>query len=101
MASSKEYLDYVLEQLSLLEEISYRKMMGEYLLYFQGKLFAGVYDNRFLVKKINSAINLMPDAKSEVLYPGAKEMLVVDKIEDKEFLKELIEKMYLELPDPK
>lgn len=101
MASSKEYLDYVLEQLSLLEDISYRKMMGEYLLYFQGKLFGGIYDNRFLVKKIPSAIKLMPETESVVPYPSAKEMLVVDKIEDKEFLKQLIEKMYPELPDLK
>lgn len=101
MASSKEYLEYVLEQLSELEDVSYRTMMGEYILYYRGKVIGGIYDNRFLVKPTKSAVKMMPDAKSELPYEGAKEMLLVDDIENKEFLKDLLEAMYEELPNPK
>lgn len=101
MASTKGYLDYILEQLSELEEITYRSMMGEYLLYFKGKLFGGVYDNRFLVKPVKSAVLLMPDAEQEIPYDGAKPMLMVTEIENKEFLARLVENMYDELPSPK
>ncbi len=101
MASSREYLDFVLEQLSLLEEISYRSMMGEYLIYYKGKLIGGIYDNRVLIKPVKSALSLMPNAAREVPYDGAKEMLLADNIDDKEFLKNLIESMYPELPEPK
>ena len=90
MASTKDYLDYVLEQLGGVGDISYRAMMGEYVLYYQGKVFGGVYDNRFLVKPTKSAQSMMPEAQSELPYDGAKEMLLVDNIEDREFLAQLI-----------
>ena len=98
MGSSKEYLEYILEQLSDLEDITYRAMMGEYILYYRGKIFGGVYDDRFLIKPIKIAKEMMPDANMELPYDGAKEMLLVDDVENREFLKELIEAMYDELP---
>ena len=101
MASSKEYLDFVLEQLSELDDISYRAMMGEYIIYYRGKVVGGIYDDRFLVKNIKTAADLMPEAALELPYDGAKEMLLVDDIENKEFLRELLEAMYEELPAPK
>ena len=101
MASSKEYLDYVLEQLSMLDDISYRAMMGEYIIYYRGKVVGGIYDDRFLVKNIKTAADLMPEAALELPYEGAKEMLLVDNIENKEFLRELLDAMYDELPAPK
>ena len=101
MASSKEYLDFILEQLSELEEITYRQMMGEYILYYKGKVIGGVYDDRFLVKQTKSALAMMPDADLELPYEGAKEMLLVDDVENKDFLKELVDSMYGELPAPK
>ena len=101
MASSKEYLDFILEQLSELEEITFRQMMGEYILYYRGKVIGGIYDDRFLVKQTKSALAMMPDADLELPYEGAKEMLLVDDVENKEFLKALIEDMYGELPAPK
>lgn len=101
MASTKEYLDFVLEQLSELEEITYRAMMGEYILYYRGKIIGGIYDDRLLVKPVKSAISLMPTATYELPYDGAKEMLLVDNIDSKEFLTELFNSMYDELPAPK
>jgi len=101
MASTKDYLNYVLEQLSGLEDITYRMMMGEYLLYYKGKLFGGVYDNRLLVKPVDSAVSNMPDAPFEFPYEGAKPMLMVTDIEDRGFLKKLVESMYSELPLPR
>lgn len=101
MASSKEYLEYILEQLSGLEEISYREMMGEYILYYRGKIIGGIYDNRFLIKPVNAARALMPDARMEIPYDGAKEMLLVDNVDDTAFLKVLIEAIYPELPEKK
>ena len=101
MASSKEYLDFVLEQLSELEDISYSAMMGEYIIYYRGKVVGGIYDDRFLVKNIKTAADLMPEAALELPYDGAREMLLVDEIENKEFLRELLEAMYEELPAPK
>ena len=101
MASSKEYLDFVLEQLSELDDISYRAMMGEYIIYFRGKVIGGIYDDRFLVKNIKAAADLMPEVILELPYDGAKEMLLVDDIENKGFLKKLLEAMYEELPKPK
>ena len=85
MASSKEYLDFILEQLSELEEITYRAMMGEYILYYRGKIVGGIYDDRLLVKPVKSAISLMPDATYELPYEGAKEMLLVDDVDNKDF----------------
>jgi len=101
MASTKDYLDYVLEQLSGLEEISWRAMMGEYILYYQGKVIGGIYDNRFLIKPTKSAKALMPDAAYELPYEGAKEMLLVEDIEDRAFLAELFNATVDELPAPK
>lgn len=101
MASSKEYLNYILEQLSELEELSYRAMMGEYILYYRGKIIGGIYDDRFLVKPVESAMAMMPNADRELPYEGAKEMLLVDEVDNKEFLKELLEAMVDELPAPK
>lgn len=101
MASSKEYLVFILEQLSELEDISYRAMMGEYILYYEGKVIGGIYDDRFLVKVTKSSREKMPDAELELPYEGAKEMLLVDDVENKEFLRELLEAMYPELPAPK
>ena len=101
MASTKEYLDFILEQLSGLDEISYKAMMGEYIIYYRGKIVGGIYDDRFLVKNVKAAIDKMPDADLELPYDGAKEMLLVDDVDNKEFLKELFEAMYDELPAPK
>ena len=98
MASSKEYLAFILEQLPGLDEITYRGMMGEYIIYYRGKIIGGIYDNRFLIKPVKAAISLMPDSSYELPYEGAKEMLLVDNIEDKEFLVQLINAMYDELP---
>ena len=101
MTSSKEYLEYILEQLSDLEDISHRAMMGEYIIYYRAKIVGGIYDDRFLVKPVPAAKTLMPNADMELPYEGAKEMLLVDNMEDKEFLKELLEAMYEELPAPR
>ena len=101
MASSKEYLDFILEQLSELKEITYRVMMREYILYYRGKIVGGIYDDRLLVKPVKSAILLMPDATYELPYEGAKEMLLVDDVDNKDFLTQLFNAMYEELPNPK
>ena len=101
MASSKEYLEFVLEQLSLLDDITYRAMMGEYIIYYRGKNIGGIYDDRFLVKQTKSALKMMPDADLELPYEGAKEMIMVDEVENRDFLKELFDAMYPELPAPK
>lgn len=101
MASSKEYLDYVLEQLSETGDVTSRAMMGEYILYFRGKVIGGIYDNRLLVKPVKAARQDDADASEDLPYDGAKPMLLVDNIEDKEFLKDLFEAIYDELPSPK
>ena len=101
MASSKEYLDFILDQLSGLDEISCRVMMGEYIVYYRGRIVGGIYDDRFLVKPTKSAVAMMPDADKELPYEGAKEMLLVDNVENREFLQELLNAMYDELPAPK
>ena len=101
MASSKDYLDYVLEQLSGLDDISYRAMMGEYIIYYRSKIVGGIFDDRFLVKPVKSAVAMMTDADMELPYEGAKEMLLVDDVENRKFLHELLEAMYEELPAPK
>ena len=101
MATSKDYLDFVLEQLSGAEGVTYKAMMGEYILYCQGKIFGGVYDDRFLVKPTPAARQMLPQAPMELPYEGAKEMLLVDRIEDRDFLTELIAAMLPELPAPK
>ena len=101
MASSKEYLDFILEQLGNLDQITYKAMMGEYIIYYRGKIVGGIYDDRFLVKPVKSAVALMPNAKHELPYPGAKEMLLVEDVDDKTFLQTLINAMYDDLPAPK
>ncbi|WP_143318579.1 TfoX/Sxy family protein [Clostridium sp. HBUAS56017] len=101
MASSQEYLDFIIEQLYILDNVSYKKMMGEYILYYREKIFGGIYDNRFLVKITNVSRKLMPEAIEELPYDGANPMLLVDNVDNKEFLYELIMNMYEELPNSK
>ena len=101
MVSSKEYLYFILEQLSDLDMVSYRSMMGEFILYYRGKIVGGIYDNRLLVKKTRTALELMPEAICDLPYEGAKEMLLVDEVDSKAFLTKLFEAMYDELPLPK
>ena len=98
MASSKGYLDFIVDQLSELDDISYRTMMGEYIIYYRGKIVGGIYDDRLLVKPTKSAVAMMPGAELELPYEGAKEMLLVDNVENRDFLRNLLEAMYDELP---
>lgn len=101
MPSGKEYLSFVLEQLSLLENISFRAMMGEYIIYYKNKIVGGIYDNRFLVKITKSSTEMLLEAVRQLPYEKAKEMLLVDRIDDREFLADLFNAMYDELPDRK
>lgn len=101
MASSKEYMNFILEQLSDLEEITYRAMMGEFIIYYRGKIAGGIYDDRLLIKPTRAAARLIPAAHYEAPYQGAKEMLLVEDVDNKAFLTELFEAMYEELPLPK
>ena len=101
MASSKKYLKFILGQISELEEITYRSMMGEFIIYYRGKIVGGIYDDRLLVKPVKSAISYMPTPSYELPYEGAKEMLLVDEVDNKEFLTGLFYAMYDELPAPK
>ena len=101
MASSRDFLNFILEQLSDLDEITYKPMMGEFMLYYRGKLVGGIYDDRLLVKPVKSAIEYMPNATYSLPYEGAKEMLLVDNVDDKEYLCGLFEAMYADLPAPK
>ena len=100
MASSRNYLEFILEQLSGLEEITYRQMMSEYILYYRGRIFGGIYDDRLLVKPVPAAIERMKDASYELPYEGAAKMLLVKEVDDPEFLCDLISAMYPELPQP-
>ena len=101
MASSREYLDFIMEQLSEAGEVSWRAMMGEYILYYRGKVIGGIYDDRFLVKDTKDAAAMMPDAERELPYEGAKEMLLVNDVENRDFLKALLYALYDELPASK
>lgn len=101
MASNKEYLQFILEQLSELDGITYRAMMGEYIIYYRGKIVGGIYDDRLLVKPTKSAIAYMPTAAYELPYDGAQEMLLVDDVDNKEYLTGLFNAVYDELPTPK
>ena len=101
MPSRKDYLNFILEQLSDLNDITYKPMMGEFLIYYRRKLVGGVYDDRLLVKPVKSAISYMPQAEYSLPYEGAKEMLLVDNIDDKEYLAGLFEAMFDDLPMPK
>ena len=100
MASSKEYLEYVLEQLPQ-TGVTFRAMMGEYILYYRGRTFGGVYDDRFLVKAVPASMKFMPDAPRETPYPNGKDMLLVTEIDDRDYLAELLEAMFSELQAPK
>lgn len=99
MASSKEYLEYILEQMP--SAVTYRAMMGEYVLYYKGRVFGGIYDDRLLVKPTKSAVTLLPDARKELPYEGAKEMLLVEETDDRELLQNLLDATFSELPAPK
>lgn len=101
MASSREYLEFILEQLSDLEEVTHRAMMGEYILYYRGKIVGGIYDDRLLVKPVKAAVSYLPQAVYELPYEGAKEMLLVDEVDNQAFLAGLFRAMYEELPAPK
>lgn len=101
MASGKDYLNFILEQLSELDYISYKAMMGEYIIYYNGKIVGGIYDDRLLVKPVQASINYMPNAEYELPYDGAKEMLLVDNVDNKKYLTGLFKAMYEELPAPK
>lgn len=101
MSSSKVYLNFVLEQLSELEDVTYRAMMGEFIIYYRGKIVGGIYDDRLLVKPVKSAITYMKTVTYELPYDGAKEMLLVDDLDSKEYLTGLFNAMYDELPVPK
>lgn len=101
MASSREYLDFILEQLSGLDDVGYRAMMGEFIIYYRGKIVGGIYDDRFLVKPTKSALALMPDAPRELPHDGGKEMLLVDNVDSRDWLEALLNAMYEELPTPR
>lgn len=98
MSSSKSYLDFIMDQLSGLEGVSWRAMMGEYIIYYKGKIIGGIYDDRFLVKPTKRARALMPEAGMALPYEGAKEMLLVDNVDSRSFLETLLTVMYDELP---
>ena len=101
MASSKEYLNFILDQLSGLNGISHRAMMGEYIIYYNGKIVGGIYDNRLLIKPVESAMAMLPDAKMESPYEGGKEMLLVEDVDNREFLEKLFTAIYEKLPEAK
>ncbi|MBQ2643260.1 MAG: TfoX/Sxy family protein [Eubacterium sp.] len=101
MASSKDYLEYILDQLLGLDEISYRAMMGEYIIYYRGKIVGGIYDDRLLVKPVQSAVDFLPDVKYELPYDGAKKMLLVEEVDNRDFLTGLFNVIFEELPEPK
>jgi TfoX/Sxy family transcriptional regulator of competence genes len=101
MASTENFMSFILEQLSGLDGITYRKMMGEYIIYYRERILGGIYDNRFLVKPTKIACEMMPDAEMALPYEGAKEMLLFDRVENRDFLTELVSRMYDELPEPK
>jgi len=101
MATSKEFLDYLSERLSGVDGVTFRPMMGEYLVYYKGKLIGDICDNRLLIKPVESAKRLLPDARFEPPYEGAKPMILVEETDDGEFLGKLFEETYPELPEPK
>lgn len=99
MASSKDLLEFVLEQLSILPDITYRAMMGEFIIYYRGKIIGGIYDNRLLIKPTSSALKIMPNAKMEMPYPKGKPMIMIPDIENPELLEMVFNAVYNELPD--
>ena len=100
MASTGQYLEFVLDLLGELDDVAHRKMMGEYVLYFRGKVIGGIYDDRFLLKVMPASERLLPDAQRAIPYEGAKEMLLVE-IEDRDALCDVVSAMWEELPAPK
>ncbi len=98
MSTSKEYLYYIQEQLSAIDGISYRAMMGEYVIYYKDKVAGGIYDNRFLIKQTAAAKRLLPGASLVIPYSGAKEMILIEDAENAELMLRLFENMYGELP---
>ena len=101
MASSHDYLQFIMEQLSGLGDVSYRAMMGEYILYYREKIVGGIYDDRLLVKPVNSAVAYVRNPSFERPYESAKEMLLVDDVDDRDYLQGLLNAMVDELPVPK
>ncbi len=101
MATTKEYLNFILEQLSDLDDVNYRAMMGEYILYYRGRVFGGIYDDRLMVKPVPAAVKRLPHATMELPYEGAKEMILVDDVDNMEVLCELVRSMWEELPEKK
>ena len=97
MASSKDFLEFILEQLSILPDITYRAMMGEFVIYYRGKVVGGIYDNRLLMKPTPSALKIMSDAKMEIPYPGGRPMIMVPDVENPELLERVFDAVYDEL----
>ncbi len=101
MATSKQYLAFIMDQLASLDDVSYRAMMGEYVLYYRGKIFGGLYDDRLLVKPVDAALTLLPNAPLEKPYEGAKPMVLVEDVDNRAFLQSLLQAVYEDLPAPK
>lgn len=101
MASAKQYLDFILGQLEKLDGLSFRSMMGEYILYHKGKIAAYICDDQLLVKILPSTLALLPNAPQVPPYEGAKAMLLVEEVDDAVFLTHLFNAMWEELPLPK
>ena len=100
MSSSKDYLGFVLDQLSDMPDISYRAMMGEYVIYYRGRVVAGIYDDRFLVKPTKTALLIMQNAPMEIPYPGGKPMIMIEDIENRDLIRDLFNAVYSEVPAP-
>ena len=100
MASTNQYLEFVLDLLGELDDVAHRKMMGEYVLYYRGKVIGGIYDDRFLLKVTPASSRLLPEAPRAIPYEGAKEMLLVE-VEDRDTLHDVVDAMWQELPAPK
>lgn len=101
MATSRAYMAFILDQLSGLDGITSRMMMGEYIIYYKGRIAAYVCDDRLLVKPVSSAKSMLPFARMESPYEGAREMLLVEEVDDRQLLETLFEVMFEELPEPK
>ena len=97
MSSTREYLDFIMDQLSELDAVSYRAMMGEYVIYYRGKVVAGIYDDRFLVKPTPGARRILPKAPMEIPYPGGKAMIMIEDIENRDLLRTLFDAIYTDL----
>ena len=97
MSSSKDFLDFVLGQLSVLSDIDYRSMMGEFIIYYNGKIVGGIYDNRLLIKPTESVLKIIPNAKTEIPYPNGKPMVVITDIENQDLLKQVFNAAYMDL----